>query len=112
MRCRGPKARESRLTTARSDTLAHPTAQNTACTAEIADQTSIVSAMNYQRAENGALDPWSLNLRFWGAPIFSPEDPKPLNSRVSERFGANIWGAPNADPTTTDPTPHSRPSEK
>ena len=25
-----------------------------------------------QRAENGALDPWSLDLRFWGAPIFSP----------------------------------------
>ena len=31
-----------------------------------------------QRAENGALDPWSLNLRFWGAPIFNPEAPKPL----------------------------------
>ena len=28
-----------------------------------------------QRAENGALDP-SLNLRFWRAPIFSPEGPK------------------------------------
>ena len=63
------------------------------------------------RAENGALDPWSLNLRFWGAPIFSPEASKPLFWRVSERFGANIWGAPNADTTTTDPTPHSRPSE-
>ena len=24
---------------------------------------------------------------------------------ISERFGAKIWGAPNADPTTTDPTP-------
>ena len=37
---------------------------------------------------------------FWGAPIFS-----------QERFGAKIWGAPNADPTTMNPTPHSRPSE-
>ena len=64
-----------------------------------------------QRAEDGALDPWSLNLRFWGAPIFSPEAPKPLFWRVLERFGAKIWGAPNADPTTTDPTPHSRPSD-
>ena len=26
-------------------------------------------------AENGALDPWSLNLRFWGAPFLSPEAP-------------------------------------
>ena len=43
--------------------------------------------------ENGALDPWSLNLRFWGAPIFSPEAPKPLFWRVSERFGAKS-GAP------------------
>ena len=37
---------------------------------------------------NGALDPWSLNLRFWGAPIFSPEAPKPL---LLKGFGA-IWG--------------------
>ena len=29
----------------------------------------------------------------------------PLFWRVSERFGSKIWGAPNADPTTTDPTP-------
>ena len=53
---------------------------------------------DYQRAENGALDPWLLNLhfwgtRFWGTPIFSPEAPKPLFRRVSERFGAKI-GAP------------------
>ena len=32
--------------------------------------------------------------------------------RVSERSGANIWAAPNADPTTTDPTPHSQPEER
>ena len=31
----------------------------------------------FQRAENSALDPWSLNLRFWGGPIFSPEAPNP-----------------------------------
>ena len=41
-----------------------------------------------QRAENGALDPWSSNLRFWGAPIFSPEEPKPL---ILKGFGT-IWG--------------------
>ena len=64
-----------------------------------------------QRAENGALDPWSLSLRLWGAPIFSPEGPNPLFWRVSERFEAKIWGAPNAGPTTTDPTPHFRPSQ-
>ena len=29
-----------------------------------------------------------------------------------EGFGAKIWGAPNADPTTTDPMPHSRPSDR
>ena len=40
----------------------------------------------------------------WGAPFFSPDAPNPLFWRVSERFGAKIWGAPNADPTTTDPT--------
>ena len=44
---------------------------------------------------------WLLNLRFWGAPIFSSEAPKPLSLRILERFGAKIWGAPNADPTTT-----------
>ena len=35
---------------------------------------------------------------FWGAPMFSPDSrgpPKPLLLRVSERFGAKIWGAPN-----------------
>ena len=50
---------------------------------------------------------------FLGHPDFqSRGPPKPLFWRVSERFGAKIWGAPNADPTTTDPTPHSRPSVK
>ena len=38
----------------------------------------ILSGQKNQRAENGALDPWSLNLRFWGAPIFSLEAPRPL----------------------------------
>ena len=50
----------------------------------------------HQRAENGTLDPSSLDLRF----------------RAQIRvIWANTWGAPNADPTTTDPTPHSRPSD-
>ena len=65
------------------------------------------SVIKCQRAENGALDPSRLDPRFWGAPIFSPEAPKPLFLRVLEK----LWGAPNADPTTTDPTPHSRPSK-
>ena len=46
------------------------------------------SVSQCQRAEHGALDPWWLNLRFWGAPIFSLETPKPLFWRVSESFGA------------------------
>ena len=41
----------------------------------------------FQRAENGVLDGWSLNLRFWGAPIFSPEAP----TLILKDFGA-IWG--------------------
>ena len=46
---------------------------------------------------NGALDPWSLSLRFWGAPIFSPEDPKPL---FLKGFGAIIlWQKPGAPQT-------------
>ena len=58
------------------------------------------------------VDPSSLDLRFWGAPIFSPEGPKTL---ILKGFGA-IWGqtpgAPQkADPITTDPMPHSRPSK-
>ena len=45
-----------------------------------------------QRAENGALDPWPLNLRFWGAPIFSPEAPQTFfegfRSDLGEKSGA------------------------
>ena len=61
-----------------------------------------VTRRQIRRAENGALDPWLLNLRFWGAPIFSPEAPKPLFWRVSERFGQTS-GAPSADPKGSNP---------
>ena len=46
-------------------------------------------------------------------PIFSPEAPQnPYFEGFSERFGAKISPRPeNADPTTTDPMPYSRPSE-
>ena len=63
------------------------------------------------RAENGALEPLSLNQHFGAPRCFSPEAPTPLFWRVSERIWARIGGAPNADPTTTDPTPHSQPSD-
>ena len=46
-----------------------------------------------------------------GCPDLQSGGPKPWSWRVSERFGAKIWGPPNADPTTTGPTPHSWPSE-
>ena len=56
-----------------------------------------------KRAENGALDPWLLNLRCWGAPIFSPETPKPYfegfrsdSGRRSNDHGSN---APNSRPS-------------
>ena len=39
-----------------------------------------------------AMDPWSLNLRFWGAPIFSPEVPNPcfegFQSNLGQKSGA------------------------
>ena len=38
----------------------------------VSSRTLKATVTRYMRAENGALDPWSLNLRFWGAPIFSP----------------------------------------
>ena len=40
--------------------------------------------------ENGTLDPSSLDLRFWGAPIFSPEDPKPCFEVFSSEWGKNL----------------------
>ena len=64
-----------------------------------------------QRAENGGLDLSSLDLLFWGAQISSPEAPQVLILKGLERFGATIWGASNANSTTTDPIPHSQPSE-
>ena len=61
--------------------------------------------------KNGALDPWSLDLCL-GHPRFLPRiAPKPFKIRV---LGPLDWksGRPkNADSTTMDPTPDSRPSE-
>ena len=41
----------------------------------------------------------------------SRDPPNPYLEGFSERSGAKIWGAPSAEPTSTDPTPHSRPSD-
>ena len=66
-----------------------------------------------QRAANGGLDPSWLDLAFFGAPrFFRPEVPKSFNNW----FLGDLWtenrGAPKTpNPTTTDPTPHLRPSE-
>ena len=49
---------------------------------------------------------------FLGRPDFSPEArPNPYFEGFRSDFGAKIWGAPGADPTTTDPTAHSQPSD-
>ena len=49
---------------------------------------------------------------FLRRPDFQSRGPKTLIfAGLSQRFGAKVWGAPNADPTTADPTPHSRPSD-
>ena len=49
----------------------------------------------------------------FGAPRFSAQR---LQNPCFEGFWSDleqqIWGAQNADPTTTDPMPHSRPSEE
>ena len=40
----------------------------------------------------------------FGAPRFSVQRPRnPYSKGFRERFGAGIWGAPQADPKTTDP---------
>ena len=50
--------------------------------------------------------------RFWGAPIFSPEVPKYLFFKRFRTSGRKNRGAPKTpNPTTTDLTPHLRPSE-
>ena len=43
--------------------------------------------------------------RFWGTPIFRPEVLKPSS-------GLKIGASKTRNPTTTDPTPYSRPSEE
>ena len=64
-----------------------------------------------QRAENGALDPWSLDLRL-GCPTYLPQiAPKPFKTRVLWPLDWKSGRTKNADSTTTDPMPQSRPSE-
>ena len=80
-----------------------------------------------QRAENGALHPWSLNLRFWSAPIFAVFSaqraqnpyfegfrsdlgqtsgaPRGLKTLILKGFGA-IWGK-NLGPFTPEVPPRS-----
>ena len=41
-------------------------------------------------------------LRKRGLELYGQRPQNPYFKGVSERFGANIWGAPNADPTTTE----------
>ena len=51
--------------------------------------------------------------RFWGAPIFSPEVPKYLFFKGFGASGRKIGAAPKTpNSTTTDLTPHLRPSDK
>ena len=49
--------------------------------------------------------------RFWGAPIFSPEVPNPLRQVLWDLWTENRGAPKTPNSTTTDPTPHSRPSE-
>ena len=47
-----------------------------------------------------------------GAPRLSVQRPPNLILKGFGTIWSKIWGAPNADPTTTDSMPHSRPSEE
>ena len=49
--------------------------------------------------------------RFWGAPIFHPET-KTLENKHVGTSGLKIGVPKTPNPTTTDPTPHARPSER
>ena len=65
-----------------------------------------------QRAENGGLDPSWLYLAFLGRPRFSVQ----RSQDASFEWFGDLWTenreAPKTpNPTTTDPTPHSRPSD-
>ena len=79
---------------------------------DLRESFAIETPILYQRAENGGLDPSWLNLAFLGHPDSQSRGPKIL---VLKGFG-DLWtenrGAPKTpNSTTTDPTPHSRPSD-
>ena len=66
----------------------------------------LVDRKHFQRAENGGLDPPWLNL------AFQSRGPQILVLKGFGDLWKERWGAPKTpNSTTTDPTPHSRPSE-
>ena len=65
-----------------------------------------------QRAENGGLDPSWLNLAFLGRPDSQFRGPQNPSKQIFWDLWTENRGAPKTpNSTTTDPTPHSRPSE-
>ena len=66
-----------------------------------------------RRAENGGLDPSWLSFAFLGCPDFQSRGPKILILKGFGASGQKIGAPPKTrKSTTTDPTPHSRPSER
>ena len=66
-----------------------------------------------QRAEDGGLDPSWLNFAFLERPRFSVQRSQDTNFKGFGGLWTKDRGAPNTrKSTTTDPIPHSRPSEK
>ena len=65
-----------------------------------------------QRAANGGSDPSWLNLAFLGRPNFSPEVPKiPIFKGFWDLWTENRGAPKTPNSTTTDLTPHLRPSD-
>ena len=61
----------------------------------------------------GGLDPSWLNLAFLGRPDFPSRGPKILVLKGLGDLWTENQGAPRTpNPTTTGPTPHSRPSDR
>ena len=71
-----------------------------------------IEAFFSQRAENGGLDPLWLDLAFLGRPDFlSKRSQSPLKKVFLDLWTENRGAPKTRNPTTTDPTPHSRPSD-
>ena len=65
-----------------------------------------------KRATNGGLDPSCLDLALLGRPDFQSSGPQiPIFRRLRDLWTENRGAPKTPNPTTTDPTPHSRPSE-